>query len=374
MRSFFNKLQWKIILLFFLSVGLAVGTFSLLIPLLSAIYDRYPTFRYATKLHTIRYGLFRINEIASFPVWQAVMVAFLFIFYVLLLSWGTTRKLTSIFKGVKRMEEGNMDERIRVRSNDEIGMLADQINTMAERLQISLQEERMATQAKNELITNVSHDLRTPLTSIIGYLRLIEEDKYKDEVELRYYVNIAYEKSKRMNRLVSDLFDYTRMGFGQIPLNKTSIDLVQLSGQLTAEFTLQLKNHQMEIELFPPQDKLWIYGDGDKIMQAFENLITNAMRYGKEGKKIHVHVAKENEEAVVRVVNFGPPIPSMELPYIFDRFYRVEKSRSLDTGGAGLGLAIVKSIIELHDGSITATSSPQQTEFIVRLPLSEVKQ
>ncbi|MDR0268429.1 ATP-binding protein [Paenibacillus sp.] len=366
MRSFFNKLQWKIILLFFLSVALTLGTFLVMEPLLLAFYHRFYTY-----LRPIVDALFRLNRIAGFrfPVWESIVGIVLFIFFVLLLSWGTTRKLTNIIKGVKRMEEGNMDERIRVRSNDEIGMLADQINTMAERLQFSLQEERMATQAKNELITNVSHDLRTPLTSIIGYLRLIEEDKYKDEVELRYYVNIAYEKSKRMNRLVTDLFDYTRMGFGQIPLNRSSIDLVQLIGQLTAEFTLQLKHHQMEIELFPPQEKLLIYGDGDKIMQAFENLITNAMRYGKEGKKIQVHVAKENKEAVVRVVNFGPPIPSMELPYVFDRFYRVEKSRSLDTGGAGLGLAIVKSIIELHEGSIIATSSPQQTEFIARLPL-----
>ncbi|MWV43663.1 HAMP domain-containing protein [Paenibacillus sp. HJL G12] len=364
MRSFFNKLQWKIIWLFFFSVALTYGTLFVLRPILNNIY--YQNFN---SLYPLVERILKLNQIVGFSFWQSVVVIFLFIFYVLLLSWGTTRKLTRIITGVKRMAEGNMDERIQVRSNDEIGMLADQINAMAKQLQISLQEERMATQAKNELITNVSHDLRTPLTSIIGYLRLIEEDKYKDEVELRYYVNIAYEKSKRMNRLVTDLFDYTRMGFGQIPLNRTSIDLVQLIGQLTAEFTLQLHHHKMEIKFIAPQEKLLIDGDGDKIMQAFENLITNAMRYGKEGKRIEVRIAREGKQAVVKIINFGSPIPSMDLPYIFDRFYRVEKSRSVDTGGAGLGLAIVKSIIELHDGSIIADSSPQQTEFIVHLPL-----
>ncbi|MEC0238945.1 ATP-binding protein [Paenibacillus dokdonensis] len=364
MRSIFNKLQWKIILMFFLSVALTFGTLFILRSVLSNLY--FANFK---QLYPLVDKIISLNNIVGFSLWQSVVVIFLFIFYVLLLSWGTTRKLTRIINGVKRMAGGNMDERIQVQSNDEIGMLADQINTMAKHLQTSIHEERMATQAKNELITNVSHDLRTPLTSIIGYLRLIEEDKYKDEVELRYYVNIAYEKSKRMNRLVTDLFDYTRMGFGQIPLNRTSIDLVQLIGQLTAEFKLQIQNHKMEIELVSPQEKLLINGDGDKIMQAFENLITNAMRYGMEGKRIQVQIEREGKQAVIKIINFGSPIPSMDLPYIFDRFYRVEKSRSIDTGGAGLGLAIVKSIIELHEGSIEAVSNPQQTEFIVRLPL-----
>ncbi|GIO68412.1 sensor histidine kinase [Paenibacillus cookii] len=364
MHSFFNKLQWKIILLFFFSLGLTFATLYVMVQVLDIIYHRY-----RPQLYPLVLRIISVNRYVGFSLWQSVVVIFLFIFYVMLLSWGTTRKLTRIIRGVKKMAEGHLDERIPVRSSDEIGMLADQINAMAEQLQLSLAEERMATQAKNELITNVSHDLRTPLTSIIGYLRLIEEDKYKDEVELRYYVNIAYEKSKRMNRLVSDLFDYTRMGFGQIALNRTSIDLVQLVGQLTAEFALQVRNHKMEIEWHPPQEKLLVLGDGDKLMQAFENLITNAIRYGKDGKKIEIHASKENNHAVVKVINFGPPIPSMELPYIFDRFYRVEKSRSLDTGGAGLGLAIVKSIVELHEGTILALSNPQQTEFIVRLPL-----
>lgn len=364
MSSLFNKLQWKIIMLFFLSVALTFATLLILKPLLQALYDDN-----FYQLYPIVHAVLSVNRLFGFSVWQAAVVIFLFIFYFMILSWRTTRNLTNIIHGVQRMSAGNMDDRITVRSNDEIGMLAGQINALASQLSASREEERLATQTKNELITNVSHDLRTPLTSIIGYLRLIEEDKYKDEVELRYYVDIAYEKSKRMNRLVTDLFDYTRMGFGQIPIHRTSIDLVQLIGQLTAEFSLQFRNQNMEIRLSAPQEKIFINADGDKMMQAFENLITNGMRYGKDGKGIQVVVQQTGEEAEVRIINYGPAIPSIDLPYIFDRFYRVEKSRSLDTGGAGLGLAIVKSIIELHDGSISATSSDAETAFIVKLPL-----
>ncbi|PQP89733.1 hypothetical protein CPT76_17255 [Paenibacillus sp. AR247] len=230
MRSIFNKLQWKIVTLFFLSVALTFATLMIVKPILQAVYDNH-----FKALYPFVEALIRVNRIFGFSVWQAVVVIMLFIFYCMILSWGTTRNLTNIIRGVQRMSSGNTDVQIPVRSKDELGLLAGQINALVSQLEASREEERLATQAKNDLITNVSHDLRTPLTSIIGYLRLIEEDKYKDEVELRYYVNIAYEKSKRMNRLVNDLFDYTRMGFGQIPLHRTPIDLVQLIGQLTAE-------------------------------------------------------------------------------------------------------------------------------------------
>ncbi|KHF34375.1 Sensor histidine kinase MtrB [Paenibacillus sp. P1XP2] len=156
MHSFFNKLQWKIILLFFFSLGLTFATLYVMVQVLDIIYHRY-----RPQLYPLVLRIISVNRYVGFSLWQSVVVIFLFIFYVMLLSWGTTRKLTRIIRGVKKMAEGHLDERIPVRSSDEIGMLADQINAMAEQLQLSLAEERMATQAKNELITNVSHDLRT---------------------------------------------------------------------------------------------------------------------------------------------------------------------------------------------------------------------
>ncbi|GAF06653.1 sensor histidine kinase [Paenibacillus pini] len=363
-RSLFNKLQWKMVMMFFLSVGLTFATLMILRPILESIY-----LSNRTALDPLVIFVLKFNKIVGFSAWQGLVVILLFILYVMLLSWGTTRSLSNIIRGVKRMSDGQMDEKIPVRSNDEIGMLAAQINELAAQLTLSMQEEKLATQTKNELITNVSHDLRTPLTSIIGYLRLIEEDKYKDEVELRYYVNIAYEKARRMNGLVTDLFEYTRLGFGGSELHRKNIDIVELLGQLSAEFTLHLKNQKMFININAPQDKIMISGDGDKLMRAFENLITNGIRYGSEGGELLIEIHRLGGEVEIQIINYGSTIPSSELPHIFDRFYRVEKSRSLNTGGAGLGLAIVKSIVHLHDGSISVISNDNKTAFIVKLPL-----
>jgi signal transduction histidine kinase len=242
---------------------------------------------------------------------------------------------------------------------------------MAVQLKKSMEEERLAVQAKNELITNVSHDLRTPLTSIIGYLRLIEDDRYKDEVELRYYTNIAYEKSRRLERMVNDLFEYTKISYGENVLKRSDINLNELIGQLAADFSLLLAEADMEIRLSFQQEKVIIVADGDMLMRALENLLSNAIKYGKHGRHIDVDVQLASDSVHIRIINYGQSIPSSDLTQIFDRFYRVEKSRSEETGGSGIGLAIVKSIIELHQGSITVSSTERQTVFEVTLPLNE---
>lgn len=240
---------------------------------------------------------------------------------------------------------------------------------MAQQLHASIVEERQAVRSKNELITNVSHDIRTPLTSMIGYLRWIEEDRYQDEVELRHYVNIVYEKSLRLERLVNDLFEYTRMSSGQIRLQRADIDLVELLNQLAAEFTLLLRDSPVQIHPTMSEKQIHLHADGDKLMRLFENLIDNAIKYGYEGEEIRIVTGVEAQWAVVRIVNYGPQIPPIDLPHLFERMYRVEKSRSDATGGTGIGLAIAKSIVDLHGGEISVCSDEQETVFEVKLPL-----
>jgi signal transduction histidine kinase len=242
---------------------------------------------------------------------------------------------------------------------------------MAMRLKASLDEERRAVKSKQELVTNVSHDLRTPLTSIFGYLQYIRENRYKDEVELMYYVDIAYQKARRLERMVNDLFDYTRMAYGQTKLARTQIDLTELLSQLAAELDPFVRQAEMELHLDGPEERLMLPADGDKLVRVFENLISNAVRYGKDGRRIDIIVRsdKVNNRAVVRVINYGDPIPAAQLPLIFERFHRVDKSRSDETGGTGLGLAIARSIVELHGGTIEAASSDAETCFTVTLPL-----
>jgi signal transduction histidine kinase len=233
-----------------------------------------------------------------------------------------------------------------------------------------LDEERKAEQTKNELITNVSHDLRTPLTSIIGYLGLIEQDRYRDEVELRHYVQIAYSKAERLNVLIHDLFEYTRMRHDVIPLNKQAFNLVEMMNQLLVHYRLSLESAKMKGKLISNVGELTLMADPDKLVRVFENLLSNAITYGYAGGKVEIYLNHYEESAVVDIVNYGEAIPAADLPHLFDRFYRVDKSRAENGGGTGLGLAIAKGLVEKHGGSISVTSDGDSTNFRVRLPLS----
>lgn len=315
--------------------------------------------------------LFRVERtLASFfgfPVVPTITGIVLFICMVLLLSQGTIRQINQLMQGTQRLARGELDQEITVSSNDELGQMAVQINQMAKQLKLSLAEERMAVQSKNELISNVSHDLRTPLTSIIGYLRLVNEDHYKDEVELRYYTDIAYDKSLRLGGLVNDLFEYTRMGYS--PINRVDINLVELLAQLAVDFSLTGQHEGVQVVFTPAAEKIMISSDGDKLMRTFENLLSNAVRHGREAGRVDLKVSQHPKFAIVQVVNYGPPIPQHAIPHLFERFYRADESRTDQTGGSGLGLAIVKTIVDAHHGTIQVTSTTELTMFEVRLPL-----
>lgn len=353
----------KLILLCFSSLLLTVLTLYIMRTLTRMVASRYlRAFAPFVRL------LWRMNERAGFAVLPALLVVCLFVVYILLLSHRSVLYLRQITATVQQIADTDFHDKLPVRSMDELGQLADRINNMSRQLQASQAKERMATQLKNELVTNVSHDLRTPLTSIIGYLRMIESDRYKDEVELRYYTSIAYEKAQSLGRMVNDLFEYTKMTYGQVALNRSEIDLVALIGQLAADFTMQLAESAMAIQMQSVVERLPIYADGDKLMRVFENLISNAIKYGQQGGTIEVYLHANPKEAIVQVKNHGIPIPDTDLPHIFERFYRVEKSRSQETGGSGLGLAIVKSLVELHHGSIAVMSNVDETSFEVRIP------
>ena len=225
---------------------------------------------------------------------------------------------------------------------------------------------------KEEFISSISHELRTPLTSIKGYLGLINEDKYRDEVQLRYYVDIAYQKSKELEVLINDLFELTKVQNNSITLDKIEIDLVELLNQIIFQFGYQFESEKIKERSFFSEDKLIISADPNKLVRAFQNLINNGIKYGT-GEFLDIYAYKKNDYAVVDVISYGNPIPAVELPYIFDKFYRVDKSRNKNDGGSGLGLAITKSIVSLHGGIITAQSDGEKTIFKVMLPLLKDK-
>ncbi len=293
----------------------------------------------------------------------------LFLLYMIALNWRRFRYYARVNEAIRHIADGHFDAQVPVRQRNELSDIARSINLLVRQLKMSIEEERKAEQTKNELITNVSHDLRTPLTSIVGYLGLVDQDRYRDEVELRRYVQIAYEKSLHLNVLVSDLFEYTRMRHEDIPLRKVAFSLGEMLGQLLAEQRLVLEQAGMVGEIHYEDDAVRVYGDPDKLVRVFENLLSNAIAYGGSGKRLVIYLRKDAGEAAVEFVNYGEAIASSELPYLFDRFYRVDKSRTAQAGGSGLGLAIVKSIVELHGGSVGVVSDTSRTSFTVRLPL-----
>ncbi|WFB58280.1 HAMP domain-containing sensor histidine kinase [Paenibacillus sp. BR1-192] len=359
-----RKLQWKIITLFFASGALTLSILFIAQQIMRLIGREYWKEPWVDTLFRVERTL---SSFFGFPVVPTIIGIVLFICMVLLLSQGTIRQINQLMQGTQRLARGELDQAIIVSSNDELGQMAVQINQMAQQLKLSLAEELMAVQSKNELISNVSHDLRTPLTSIIGYLRLVNEDHYKDEVELRYYTDIAYDKSLRLGGLVNDLFEYTRMGYS--PINRVDINLVELLAQLSVDFSLTGQHEGVQVVFTPAVEKIMISSDGDKLMRTFENLLSNAVRHGREAGRVDLKVSQDPKFAIVQVINYGPPIPQHAIPHLFERFYRADESRTDQTGGSGLGLAIVKTIVDAHHGTIQVTSTTELTMFEVRLPL-----
>ncbi|WP_249529838.1 sensor histidine kinase [Paenibacillus brevis] len=301
-----------------------------------------------------------------------IMLLFSLYFYRRSVRRHEHKYLDQLIEGVHKIEQGS-NAKIPVENVGQLGQLATDINRMLDRMRTSMEEERKAEQTKNELITNVSHDLRTPLTTITGYLGLIDQDRYRDEVELRYYINMAYEESLRLKQLVQDLFEYTRLQGKEMKLIPSRINLAELLHQISAHFGWQLQENNMECRLFMPAHPLNILADTDKLRRVYENLFTNAIRYGSAGRLIDIRGWIDGDEVVTEVINYGEAIPEADLPHLFNRFYRVEKSRAGHTGGSGIGLAIAKNIVELHGGSISADSDVYRTVFTVRLPMSREK-
>lgn len=282
-------------------------------------------------------------------------------------------QLAEITRGLEEISNGHLDYQIPEIFGSKLGEVALSINQMSRQLKHSIAEERKAEKTKNDLITGVSHDLRTPLTSILGFLEVIEEDRYQDEVEMRYYVNIVYEKSLALRRLIDELFEYTRINNG-MPLELSQLDITELICQLEEEFVPITENAGMEIRLNMQGEEFKIQADGGLLVRAYENIIANAIQYGQAGRYIDIDIAQDGDMLFLRIQNYGDPIPERDLPFIFDRFYRVEGSRSKETGGTGLGLAIAKSIIEVHGGSITAFSNRKATSFETRFSISDLNQ
>ena len=277
------------------------------------------------------------------------------------------RYISRISEAVQNISEGNLNTVIDVIGDDEFSSMAANLNHMAADIKKLMEKERESERTKNELITNVAHDLRTPLTSIIGYLELLAGNQQVPADMQNKYIEIAYGKSRRLQKLIEDLFGFTKLNCGKIAMHVGQIDIVKLLGQLVEEAYPNFVEKGLSYDLQSNVPAKIINADGNLLARLFDNLIGNAIKYGADGKRVLVKIHAEGETVTVSVTNYGYVIPADELPLIFNKFYRVEQSRSSSTGGTGLGLAIAKEIVDMHGGTISVASNLNGTVFTVKL-------
>lgn len=237
----------------------------------------------------------------------------------------------------------------------------------------AIKNERLAReneQKKDELIVYLAHDIKTPLTSMIGYLSLLSEIKDMPQEQRNRYIDIALDKSYRLEYLINELFDVARFNSEKIVLEKEEINLNLMLEQIADDFYPTLKEMNKKIN-FTSDEKTILYADPDKLSRVFNNLIKNAVNYSKENTDIDISILNKENQATVKITNKGKQIPKEKLDKIFEKFYRLDSSRTSKTGGSGLGLAIAKEIVELHGGKIYAESDMKETTFCVTLPIIE---
>lgn len=237
----------------------------------------------------------------------------------------------------------------------------------------AIKNERLAReneQKKDGLILYLAHDIKTPLTSMIGYLSLLSEIKDMPQEQRNRYIDIALDKSYRLEDLINELFDVARFNSEKIVLEKEEINLNLMLEQIADDFYPTLKEMNKKIN-FTSDEKTILYADPDKLSRVFNNLIKNAVNYSKENTDIDISILNKENQATVKITNKGKQIPKEKLDKIFEKFYRLDSSRTSKTGGSGLGLAIAKEIVELHGGRIYAESDMKETTFSVILPIIE---
>ncbi len=272
-----------------------------------------------------------------------------------------------ISQSVDSISVGDHDNPIVLSGNDELTFLADNINFMSRSIKERKENEIKIERSKKELITNMSHDLRTPLTSIIGYLSLIIEGNYEDDNKLNEYASICYTKSQQLKKLINRLFEYSKLTSEELKVEKVNLDINRLISQVRSEYSHIVEENNLKFEMKLTEAKPKISGDPLLLVRVFENLIYNAVKYAKKPGKLTIATSVKNDYVMIQVVNAidKKQFKKGDMENIFDRMFIKDKSRS---GGksSGLGLAISREIVEMNDGRIWAEISGGNIVFFMR--------
>ena len=291
-----------------------------------------------------------------------LVVAALVLIVSLYVMRAITRPIGELSEGIRRMSGGELSVRVDVRGNNEFTDLGRAFNSMSERIEA-------LDQTRSQFVSNASHELKTPLSTM---KILIETLMYQDPMDpamTKDFLNDVNSEIDRLNRIVSDLLTLVNIDSGGMKLNRESIPLKALLDEQIKRLLPLARENGIEINL-EARDEINITGDSLKLQQVVYNVIDNAIKYTPRGGEVHTSLTRSGKRAIIRISDTGIGIPAQDLPHIFERFYRVDKSHSRATGGTGLGLSIVKQIVQLHGGTIEARSAEGQgTTFIIDLPI-----
>lgn len=296
------------------------------------------------------------------------IILFLIFFYLAMSK--VTRYLNSIGTEIETILSNSEAP---VTLEPELRPISEKLNTLKMTLKRREYEAVESEQRKNDLVVFLAHDLKTPLTSIIAYLTMLDEQPGLSEEDKKKYIHISLEKSIRLGELISEFFEITRFNLQDIVLQKETLDLSMMLEQLADESYAVLAEKSLTCSIHT-DDNLLVDGDPDKLARVFDNLLRNAIAYSYPGTNIDIQAFGEKKDIIITFSNQGDQIPPQKLNFIFEKFYRVDNARQSRTGGAGLGLSIAKEIVELHGGAIAASSSPVCTRFTVKLPRHQEEQ
>ncbi|MFJ7647375.1 sensor histidine kinase [Lysinibacillus sp. NPDC097279] len=357
--KFRNKLSFQLLVMIVISL---FGTILVMSILSRPIFELIRLTMNNKDLVVVQAGL------AFFGWFSIAIVTFVLIFIMLVRKKIMYLKLIS--ETVQHIASGQLGQTIEIKGKDELSQLAHNINYMSKELEHKFIHERQIEKEKNELITNISHDLRTPLTSIIGYLNLIKDGQYKNQEQLQEFFETLYSKSQRLKLLIDELFEFTRLSGTDVTLNLSNVDMASLLQQIVGEYIPIFEEQQLNVQISITEEDIPVLIDIEKIVRVYENLFINAIKYSQKPSDIFISFEAENNTAVLKVSNKMESPPMDDVNKMFERFFRGDKAR-MDAKGTGLGLSISKRIIELHHGDLRALYKDSWITFIVMLPIEE---
>ena len=297
----------------------------------------------------------------------AVILIFLVILFRFYVSW-FTKYFDEISAGMDHLVEESEED---ISLSPAMDFMENRLNTLKKRLEKRTKDAQEAERRKNDLVVYLAHDIKTPLTSVIGYLSLLDEAPDMPPEQKAKYVGITLEKAYALEQLIDEFFEITRFNLQSIVLSKGKINLSFMLQQISDEFYPMLTPQGKKTLVDAPAG-LFLCGDADKLSRVFNNILKNAMAYSYSDSTIYIKAERKTENMIITFTNDGDPIPAEKLETIFEKFFRLDASRSSQTGGAGLGLAIAKEIVAAHGGTITAQSDKTKTIFTVTLPIGDV--